>query len=188
MNKISRYKAISRVVKDKEVIGFMMLPMDKKVKKEIYMPLDVISFGLKEKNFEILNVKLGANGKPRGYNGFYLSKLPVNELIENESIDKGLIEVLMYILKGFSSDFEVLSSYKKYIDGIVVSYVLVFEYPPFKELSLDIAKKELNSLLLFYVKSLPEILKLNYDDIIGYIDKNKNVNIKVSKTLVKVGE
>ena len=31
-------------------------------------------------------------------------------------------------------------------------------------------------------------LKLNYDDIIGYIDKNKNVNIKVSKTLVKVGE
>ena len=83
MNKISRYKAISRVVKDKEVIGFMMLPMDKKVKKEIYMPLDVISFGLKEKNFEILNVKLGANGKPRGYNGFYLSKLPVNELIED---------------------------------------------------------------------------------------------------------
>ena len=67
------YVALSRVVsEDKEVIGFKDKPKYKR-SNPIYMSTEVICFGLQNKNFEIVDVKLGGNGKPRGTNGFLLS-------------------------------------------------------------------------------------------------------------------
>ena len=43
MNNIIMYEAVSRVVKDNKVIGFMVRPKDKK-KEQVFMSLDVLSF------------------------------------------------------------------------------------------------------------------------------------------------
>ena len=96
MNNIIMYEAVSRVVKDNKVIGFMVRPKDKK-KEQVFMSLDVLSFGLSQRTFEIKDVKLGNNGKPRGCNGFLLSKLPLVSLEEEDNVKAKLIQVLNYL-------------------------------------------------------------------------------------------
>ena len=85
MKNVQEYEAVSRVVKDKNVIGLMVRDVTKR-KKEVYMSMDVLCFALCENAFGIKDVKIGNNGKPRGSNGFLLSKLPIVELDEEVNI------------------------------------------------------------------------------------------------------
>jgi hypothetical protein len=98
-----KYVAVSRVVSGDSVVGFMVAPLEKR-SKTVYMSIDVISFGLNHKTFEIQDVKLGSNGKPRGSNGFMLSKLPIISLMDRNETYQRLSAVLRYLLREFGKE------------------------------------------------------------------------------------
>lgn len=179
-----RYKAISRVVEDKQVIGFMVLPQNKKG-KSIYMSLDVISFGLSQKTFEIEDVKLSSNGKPRGCNGFLLSKLPVLDLSDESEVILGLKKVLNYILKNICSDMNLDIVYTDGKISLYKTYSASMKLSDYMDLPMDIGNEELRKTLNFYKKHLPDDLKIFFDKIEGVVNKQGITTITVSKSLVR---
>ena len=178
------YEAVSRVVCDNNVIGFMVRPVGKK-SEDIYMSLDVISFGLSQNTFEIKDVKLVSSGKPHGCNGFLLSKLPVVDLIDSKAVNKNLYRVLLYVIKELGVS-ENLNKFVKFTESGIYSNCSVslrlFEY---SDIENEIANKELNKTLKFYFKHLPKELKSFCDKIVGTVEENGNIIITVSKSLVK---
>lgn len=178
------YVALSRVVsEDKEVIGFMVKPKYKR-SNPIYMSTDVICFGLQNKNFEIVDVKLGGNGKPRGTNGFLLSKLPIANMLNKEEVENSLMIVLKVILGEMCySDTKI--KYSKNLSGMNLTYTASFIHSDYKDMEEEIAEKELNKTLKFYYKHLQKEYKEMCDGVSGFISDNGNVNVVVSRLLVQ---
>lgn len=182
MNRKLIYEAVSRVVSDnKEVVGFMCQLKPKK--KPIYMSIEVISFGLTNNTFEIENVKLGSNGKPRGSNGFLLSKLPMISLMNLEEVHSKLLVLLKYIIKDML-DKDTKISFNKDSTGIIATYSVSFFSKEYSDIELSVANQELNSTLKFYLKHLPIEYKGFCDKIDGTVKESGVLNIVVSKNIV----
>ena len=183
MNNIIMYEAVSRVVKDNKVIGFMVRPKDKK-KEQVFMSLDVLSFGLSQRTFEIKDVKLGNNGKPRGCNGFLLSKLPLVSLEEEDNVKAKLIQVLNYLAPILGIELESVNFYKS---GAILNCLMNDYLVDYKDMEAEIANFELSKTLKFYDKTMPKELKSLYDRIEGKVDKRGLSTIVICKSLVKDG-
>ena len=183
MKNIVKYEAVSRVVKDNQVIGFMVKSIDKK-KECIFMSLDVLCFGLSQRTFEIKDVKLGNNGKPRGCNGFLLSKLPLVSLEEEENVKARLVQVIHYLGPILGVDLESVNFYKS---GAVLNCLMNDYLTDYKDMEENIANFELSKTLRFYDKTMPKELKGNYDKIIGKVDKRGLSTIIICKSMVKDG-
>lgn len=177
------YDAISRVVnEEKEVIGFMVKSKNNRM-TPIFMSIEVLTFGLANKTFEVANVKLGGNGKPRGCNGFLLSKLPIEILGDSEEIFTKLIEVLNYIIKDMIEDNNV--KYNKVTNGVTATYTATFYSSDYVDISIDLAERELNQTLRYYQRHLPKELKLEMDEILGSVSDKGLISISVKKSLLK---
>lgn len=183
MNNIVMYEAVSRVVKDNKVIGFMVRPKDKK-KEQVFMSLDVLSFGLSQRTFEIKDVKLGNNGKPRGCNGFLLSKLPLVSLEEEDNVKAKLTQVLNYLAPILGIELESVNFYKS---GAILNCLMNDYLVDYKDMEAEIANFELSKTLKFYDKTMPKELKSLYDRIEGKVDKRGLSTIVICKSLVKDG-
>jgi len=178
------YIALSRVVsEDKEVIGFMVKPKYKRP-IPIYMSTDVICFGLQNKNFEIVDVKLGGNGKPRGCNGFLLSKLPIANMLNKEDVENGLLVVLKVILSEMCYN-DTKIKYTKNLSGMTLTCTATFSHSDYENMEMEIAERELNKTLKFYYKHLQKEYRDLCDGVTGFISDNGNVNVVVSRLLVQ---
>lgn len=176
------YEVMSRVVKDdKEVIGFMVKQKYKR-SHPIFMSIDVLTFGLSNKNFEVVDVKLGANGRPRGCNGFLLSKLPIENLLNIEDVQNKLFVVLKYIFNDMENDKNI--HFNKNLIGITANYTATFKSSDYRNMEIDVAEVELNKTLKFYQKHLPKELKKYLDTITGSVSEKGILNVTVSKSLV----
>lgn len=182
MKKRLIYEAVSRVVSDdKEVVGFMCQLKPKK--KSIYMSIEVISFGLTNNTFEIENVKLGSNGKPRGSNGFLLSKLPMISLMNLDEVHSKLLTVLKCVIKDMvEKDTKI--SFNKDSTGIIATYSVSFYSKEYSGIELGVAHQELNLILRYYLKHLPNEYKGFCDKIEGTVKETGVLNIVVSKNIV----
>ena len=184
MKSLIVYEVLSRVVKDdKGVIGFMVKQKYKR-SQPIFMSIEVLTFGLSNKNFEVVDVKLGGNGKPRGTNGFLLSKLPIANMLNKEEVENSLMIVLKVILGEMCySDTKI--KYSKNLSGMNLTYTASFIHSDYKDMEEEIAEKELNKTLKFYYKHLQKEYKEMCDGVSGFISDNGNVNVVVSRLLVQ---
>ena len=178
------YEAVSRVVSNNEVIGFMVVPMNKKG-KEVYMSIEVISFGLSQKTFEIRNVKLSSSGKPRGCNGFLLSKLPIIDLNSSDEVNLKLYRVLLFVVRELGIDTDIKKSIKFNKIGIMAHSSVRVCLKDYKDMNLDVANEDLNKLLKFYLKHLPKDFKGFCEKIEGTVEEKGYTVLTVSKSLVK---
>lgn len=178
------YEAVSRVASNGEVIGFMVCPKGKK-SQEIYMSSEVISFGLQQKTFEVKDVKLSNNGKPRGCNGFLLSKLPVIDLEDDKKINLKLYKVLLFIVKelGVYEDIKKVVKFTKV--GIITNCSVTIILDEYKDMDLEVANTELKKNLKFYYKHLSKEMKEVCDKIEGIVEEKGYTVITVSSSLVK---
>lgn len=181
MAKKIEYRAISRIVENNEVIGFMVKEVGKS--KEIYMPLDTISFGLSNKNFIIKDVKIGQNGKPRGYNGFLLSKLPIKNLSDETEIKRNLMTVLKYLMTVMDIEKDSVSRCENIKNGVLYESSIYVLGQEFSELGVENGTNELKKSLNFYDKHMEKSLKEKYDNIEGYVEGKYSV-IKVVKSRI----
>ena len=179
------YDAVSRVVSNDCVIGFMVSPQGKK--KEVYLSLDALSFGLSQGNFEIRNVKLGNNGKPRGYNGFLLSKLPIVSLDDEKAVSLRLYKLLVYLLYelGYYEDISKIVKYDKV--GVTLSCSATFYLEEFKDMNKEVAKKEFLKNVKFYQKHLPKGLKEIEVETQGDVDDKGQITLTLSSQMIKGG-
>lgn len=184
MRNMQEYEAVSRVVSGKNVIGLMVKESGKS-KKDIYMSMDVLCFALCENAFVIKDVKLGNNGKPRGYNGFLLSKLPLVELEEEEIVKKKLTQVLSYLVSALDIKNKEDKSVSYCRMGINQLCILNVKLDEFSEMDIDLANTELGKLLKFYQKHLPKDFKHSCDKITGKVEKNGTTVIHITKSMVK---
>jgi hypothetical protein len=159
-----------------------------KSKKEIYMSMDVLCFALCENAFTIKDVKIGNNGKPRGCNGFLLSKLPLVELDEEEIVKKRLSQVLSYLLSALDVNSKEDKSVSYCRMGINQLCILNVKLDEFSEMDIDLANTEMLKLLKFYQKHLPKELKKYCDKITGKVEKNGVTVIHIMKSMLKVVE
>lgn len=179
-NKVE-YKAISRIVENNEVIGFMVKEIGRN--KNIYMSLDTISFGLKNKNFIIKDVKIGQNGKPRGYNGFLLSKLPIQNLVDDTEVKKGLLTVLKYLMTVMDIEKDSVSRCENIKNGVLYESSIFVTGLEYNDLGKENGTAELKKSLHFYIKHMEKELKEKFDTLEGYVDDKYTV-IKVVKSRV----
>lgn len=183
MKNVQEYEAVSRVVKDKNVIGLMVRDVTKR-KKEVYMSMDVLCFALCENAFGIKDVKIGNNGKPRGSNGFLLSKLPIVELDEEVNIKKKLSYILTYLLSALDikdRDDKTISYCRM---GIMETCIISVKLSDYADMDIELANVELNKLLKFYQRHLPKELKGYCESITGKVEKNGMSVIQISKSMV----
>lgn len=182
MKSLIVYEVLSRVVKDeKGVIGFMVKQKYKR-SQPIFMSIEVLTFGLSNKNFEVVDVKLGGNGKPRGCNGFLLSKLPIETLLNVDDVQVKLFAVLKYIFNDMENDKNI--SFNKNVVGVTANYTATFKSSDYRNMEIDVAEVELNKTLKFYHKHLPKELKKYLDNIVGSVSEKGILNVTVSKSLV----
>ena len=136
------YEPVSRVASNGEVIGFMVCPVGKK-SQEIYMSSEVISFGLQQKTFEVKDVKLSNNGKPRGYNGFLLSKLPVIDLEDDNKVNIRLYKVLLFIVKELGVYEDIKKAVKFSKVGVMTNCSVTIILDEYQDMDLEVANTEL---------------------------------------------
>lgn len=184
MKDIVVYEAVSRVASNNEVIGFMVVPMNKKG-KEVYMSIEVISFGLSQKTFEIRDVKISSSGKPRGCNGFLLSKLPVIDLNNGDDVNLKLYRVLLFIVKELGVDKDIKKMVKFNKVGIMAHSSVRVCLSDYKDMNLDVANEDLNKILKFYLKHLPKDFKGYCEKIEGTVEEKGYTVLTVSKSLVR---
>jgi hypothetical protein len=177
------YEAISRVASDKKIIGFMVRPIGKK--NEVYMSIDVISFGLSEDTFEIKDVKLGNSGKPRGCNGFLLSKLPIVDLEDNNSVNIKLYRVLLFVVRELGIDEDIKKAIKFGRIGITANCSVRVQLEEYESMDVDAANDDLGKTLRFYLKHLPKELKGFVEKIEGTVEEKGYTILSVSASLVK---
>lgn len=187
MAKKSCYVAVSRVVENNTVIGLMVRPEGVKT-KEIFMSLDVISFGLSQKTFEIENVKLSSTGKPRGCNGFLLSKLPIKTLREEKEVKKDLQSVLAYLIKIMDIEKDSSVHCENTKIGVLYECSISAQLSDYVGLKKEIATEELQKTLRFYHKHMIKELKNKYDKLEGTVDEKGVSTITVSKNMVLEGD
>ena len=180
------YEAVSRVASDKKIIGFMVRPVGKK--NEVYMSIDVISFGLSENTFEIKDVKLGNSGKPRGCNGFLLSKLPIVDLEDNNKVNIKLYRVLLFVVRELGIDEDIKKSIKFGKIGIMTNCSIRIQLDDYIDMDIDAANEDLMKTLKFYLKHLPKEMKGFADKIEGTVEEKGYTMITVSASLVKGDE
>lgn len=180
------YEAISRVASDNKIIGFMVRPIGKR--NEVYMSIDVISFGLSESAFEIKDVKLGNSGKPRGCNGFLLSKLPIVNLEDNNSVNIQLYRVLLFVVRELGIDDDIKKAIKFGKVGIIANCSVRIQLAEYESMDVDVANEDLNKTLRFYFKHLPKELKGFVDKIEGTVEEKGYTMVTVSSSLVKGDE
>lgn len=176
------YEVVSRVVSNNKVIGFMVKSGSSN--KEVYMSLDVLTFGLSTKAYNIKDVKLTNSGNPRGTNGFLLSKLPIVELIDTNTAEKGLKSVLGYLLKEMVEDKSSKVYFSQGRVGVIVKYTATFKINEYNKLEITIAQEELKKTLKFYHKNMPKQYRAMCSKIEGFVDDKGNTTIVVSKNLL----
>ena len=181
-----KYIAVSRVVSGNSVVGFMVSPLEKR-SKTVYMSIDVISFGLNHKTFEIQDVKLGSNGKPRGSNGFMLSKLPIINLMDRNETYQRLSLVLRYLLKEFGKENDKSIKYSTGQLDTFAKYSATCVLDDYSDMGAEIGTKELKDTLNFYKKHLPKELKSCVDKVECSVSEKGVSTIPVSKNLVIEG-
>lgn len=178
------YEAVSRVASNGGVIGFMVCPVGKK-SQEIYMSSEVISFGLQNNSFEVKDVKLSNNGKPRGCNGFLLSKLPVIETEDEGNVNIKLYRVLLYIVRELGIKEDIKKAVKFTKIGMTASCSVTIILDEFKDMDLTVANRELEKNLKFYHKHMPKEMKGVFDKVKGTVEEKGYTVVTVSSLLVK---
>lgn len=178
------YEAVSRVASDKKIIGFMVRPVGKK-SNEVYMSIDVISFGLSENTFEIKDVKLGNSGKPRGCNGFLLSKLPIVDLKDNNSVNMKLYRVLLFVVRELGIDDDIKKAIKFGRIGVTANCSVRVLLEDYEDMDINVANDDLSKTLKFYLKHLPKDLKGFVDKIEGTVEEKGYTMLTVFASLVK---
>lgn len=188
--KKTKYEAVKRLVRNNQVVGFMLRPLGSKSNSlstdELFVEIDTVVNGIENGYFEIKNVKLGINRKPRGYNGFLLSKLPIVELMEPKEVESNLREVVEYIFGLVRGDELVEGDYFYSVKGLLARYRVKAKLDAYSGMSEKEALDELQKTLRFYKKNIPEKFKGKYDNIIGEISRGDgSIIITVKKNLLK---
>ena len=180
------YEVVSRVASNNTIVGFMVRPTNSS--KEIYMSIDVMTFGLSTQAYNIKNVKLTSSGNPKGTNGFLLSKLPVVELIDINSAEKGLKSVLGYLLNEMVEDRDTKIYFSQGRIGVVAKYTATCKLNEYNKLEINLAQQELKKTLKFYHKNMPKQFRSMCSKIEGNVDEKGNTTIIVSKNLLASGK
>ena len=151
------------------------------------MLLVVLCFALCENAFTIRDVKIGTNGKPRGNNGFLLSKLPIVELDEESNIKKKLSYILNYLLSALDIKDRDDKSISYCRMGVTETCIISVKLHDFADMNIELANTELSKLLKFYQRHLPKELKGYCESITGKVEKNGMSVIQISKSMVLEG-
>lgn len=179
------YEVISRVAMNEKIIGFMVKSLNKK-SENLFMSLEVINFGLSSGSFKIKNVKLGNNGKPRGYNGFLLSKLPIISIDDNDKEMKNKIyQLLSFIVVNMGVDKDIRNDIEVVKIGIDLKGSLKLVLPEYIDMNIDVANKELDKTIKFYLKALPDDLKKFYKTVKGVVEDKGVIILTVTHSMVK---
>lgn len=180
------YEVVSRVASNNKIVGFMVRPINST--KEVYMSIDVMTFGLSTQAYAIKNVKLTNSGNPKGVNGFLLSKLPIVELIDINNAEQGLKSVLGYLLNEMVEDRGTKVYFSQGRVGVVAKYTATCKINEYNKLEITLAQQELKKTLKFYHKNMPKQYKSLCSKIEGNIDEKGNTIIIVSKNLLSSGK
>ena len=180
------YEVVSRVANDNKIVGFMVKPISSP--KELYMSVDVLTFGLSTRTYDVRNVKLTNSGNIRGVNGFLLSKLPIVELIDKDVAEKGLKSVLTYLLTEMLEDTDTKVNFNHGIVGIIVKYTATCKLNEYNKLENEVAQEELTKTLRFYSKNMPKQYRSLFNKIEGEVDAKGNTVIIVSRNLLEKKE